>query len=92
LLAAGQLPNVIQCYERSVGLVLLPRIDGVSVIAGTRVGGIRSEDRDKRRKIRKSVVADSKQSEPVPAHLKQFLAIEFVLLPVFQAVKKPVPA
>ena len=73
-----------------MGLVFLPRIDRVAVIGEIRVGGICGKDRDKSRNIRKTVIPDAKQSEPMLADVEHSLTIEFVLLPMFQAIQKSI--
>ena len=90
LLAPTELPYIVQGYERGVGLVLLPRVDRVAVIAEAGIGGIQRKNRDKPRNIGEAVIPDAKQSEPVIADAKHPLAVEFVLLPVFQPIQESI--
>src|ERR1700722_4213672 len=90
LLAATKLPGVIQCHQRGMGLVLLPRVDRVAVVAEIGIGGIRGKDRDQSGDVGKTVVANSKQRKAMVAGVKRSLAIEFVLLPMFQSIEESV--
>jgi AraC-like DNA-binding protein len=47
LLAATELPDVVQSCERGMSLIFLPWIDRVSAVGEIGVGGIRYKDRDK---------------------------------------------
>src|ERR1019366_6096045 len=84
LLAAAELPDVIQGYERGVSLVFLPRVDGVPNIGEIFVSRMQGKDRDQSWHVGETVVPDAKQSEPMLARVEHSLTIEFVLLPMFE--------
>src|ERR1700728_521031 len=90
LLILTELPDIVQGYECGMGLVFLARIDGVAVIRKVVVVLIFRENRNQSRNIGKSVIPNAKKSEPVLADVKHSLAIEFVLLPMFQPIKESI--
>ena len=90
MLASTQLPDVVQSYERRMSLILLPRIDGVAVTAEVGIAGIWGKERDETWDVGKTVVANSEQSEPMIAKVKHSLAVELVLLPVFQSIQESI--
>ena len=85
----AELPDIVQGDERGVGLVFLTGIDGVSIVDHMSIAEF-VEDRDQPRKIGKTVVPDAEQSEPVLADLEHSLAIEFILLAMFQPIEESI--
>src|SRR5271155_1770384 len=73
-----------------MSLVFLPRINSVAVVGEIGIVGIERKDRDKSRYIREPVIPNPKQSEPVLAGMKHSLAVELVLLPMFQPIQESV--
>src|SRR5580698_482946 len=71
-------------------LIFLPRVDGVSEIAKVGIRRIQGKNRDESRNIGKTVITNSEKRKPVIAGTDHTLAIEFVLLPVFQPNQEPI--
>ena len=82
MLTPADLPNVVQCRERGMGLVFLPGVDGVS--------RVRRKDWHQAGYIREAVVSDSQQRKFVVSQPENTLAIQFVLLPVLQSPEESV--
>ena len=63
LASAAELPDVVQREQRSMRLVLLPRVDGVAEIGDTGIEGIPSKDRNQARNVGLAVISDAHDSD-----------------------------